>query len=32
MAHWKELSKELTELLQLDSRVIAVKRMDKKMV
>lgn len=30
MANWNELSKDVEELLQLDSRVIAVKRMEKK--
>lgn len=30
MKNWKELSNELTELLQLDSRIIAVKRMENK--
>ena len=30
MTKWKELSRELNELLQLDSKVIAVKRLEKK--
>ena len=30
MAHWKELSEELTDLLQLDSYPVAVKRMEDK--
>lgn len=30
MATWKELSKDMEELLQLDSRIIAVKRMENK--
>ena len=30
MADWKEMANDLTELLQLDSRVIAVKRLENK--
>ena len=30
MVNWKELNQEMNELLQLDSRIIAVKRMEKK--
>lgn len=30
MANWKKLSDEMTELLQLDSRIISVKRMENK--
>lgn len=30
MANWKELNEEMNELLQLDSRIIAVKRMENK--
>ena len=30
MANWKELNQEMNKLLQLDSRIIAVKRMEKK--
>lgn len=30
MSNWKQLNNELIDLLQLDSQVIAVKRMDKK--
>ena len=30
MANWKELNDDLNEMLQLDSRIVAVKRMEKK--
>ena len=30
MEKWKKLSEDLTELLQLDSRIISVKRMENK--
>ena len=30
MANWKELSKDMKELLQLDSNIIAIKRLEKK--
>lgn len=30
MTNWKELTQDLTELLQLDSRIVAVKRMEDK--
>jgi len=30
MTNWKELSNDLTELLQLDSRIVSVKRMENK--